>query len=627
MTGVFANGIFKADLSDLSINASSDQEQINVDTGKTGSEPMPQCVDAYRSNPSSSTSNNFTSSATSVLNNTSRFSSQSSVWSLNVDTISSDTENDVWYYWDIFAYAHTQSRTYDPLRTQNPPRASDTWDISTPAWVREIQRIMRYIGVTEGKQWCLTCLDGRLGIHTISRFVACLPKPPEPCDNVTSDFVYRKYKNNNEWVIQEGGGQCCYDPNANLTEEQKQELEGAGIDECPKEKECKQPLISNTTLNENHHCCLPREECTEANRLIIDGEECIVWDPGPSTTETYEVCKEYLATLENQDRIPLCPEPEPECVKKDEIEQKCDMTNTTEDAILEAGECTDKTTQKKVAICCDNGEPPTKDPNDPDGGYTCEQEPDECNVVWDYSAYGFKKDTCCFPSEEEKQEAITAVTAAMSFSEDFNQNGNSDVENTAFLPFLWQNTFGIPVTLAKALNTLSQDELEADLWIMNSDKVSICGDENEPEDCKEEDGNMVNEKWQCVCDPSKRCCGIKLNTYVPFVCDDDPGNDRGEKTYRCCIQFVNSNGVSTADSTTQVNQLNAFPFLISWLMKILMVAILVVSFGAIVVWGLMMTIPWQYSTGKNLIIHVVWAIAILWASGVILFMINPNFFR
>lgn len=103
------------------------------------------------------------------------------------------------------------------------------------------------------------------------------------------------------------------------------------------------------------------------------------------------------------------------------------------------------------------------------------------------------------------------------------------------------------------------------------------------------------------------CKGIKLNTKVPFI-----GN---------CI------GTTTNATTTQ---LNAFPHLMGGLMKLVMVIILVMSLLMIVVAGVMMTTGGfeksNYSKGMDLIKKVAYGLALLGASGVILKLINPNFF-
>ena len=79
-------------------------------------------------------------------------------------------------------------------------------------------------------------------------------------------------------------------------------------------------------------------------------------------------------------------------------------------------------------------------------------------------------------------------------------------------------------------------------------------------------------------------------------------------------------------STIVVNPLNAFPVLASGLVKMLMTVIILICFGSLIVAGVMMTVPWQYETGKNLVKKVVYAIALLGLSGTVLYLVNPNFF-
>ncbi len=101
------------------------------------------------------------------------------------------------------------------------------------------------------------------------------------------------------------------------------------------------------------------------------------------------------------------------------------------------------------------------------------------------------------------------------------------------------------------------------------------------------------------------CCGIKLNTSVPFI-----GN---------CIESKKHNAVSGIEES------QAFPILMSGLVQLLVTVILIVSFILIIVGGIMIATG-NPSEGKKLILKVVTGIAILGASGVILRLVNPNFF-
>ena len=114
---------------------------------------------------------------------------------------------------------------------------------------------------------------------------------------------------------------------------------------------------------------------------------------------------------------------------------------------------------------------------------------------------------------------------------------------------------------------------------------------------------------RCAC---KAIDGISLNTNVPFV-----GN---------CISL----NKSSSSDTTSVTPTTAFPLLMAWLTRIVTTIILIFCFMAIIVGGVLMSMWWadesQHKKGKDLIKHVVIALALLWASGVILRIINPSFF-
>lgn len=103
------------------------------------------------------------------------------------------------------------------------------------------------------------------------------------------------------------------------------------------------------------------------------------------------------------------------------------------------------------------------------------------------------------------------------------------------------------------------------------------------------------------------CQWIKLNTNVPFV-----GN---------CIE------TKVWANTTQ---LNAFPRLMGGMMRLLMTIIMIMSLLMIVIGGVLMTTGGReksnYSKGMDMIKKVAYGMALLGASGVILKLINPNFF-
>ena len=102
------------------------------------------------------------------------------------------------------------------------------------------------------------------------------------------------------------------------------------------------------------------------------------------------------------------------------------------------------------------------------------------------------------------------------------------------------------------------------------------------------------------------CYWIKLNTKVPFVWN--------------CISFTGVN------ATTPIN---AFPKLMWAMMNLMMTVIMVMSLLLIVYAGVLMTMEWSVSKqgeGMSIIKKVATWMALLWASWVILKLINPHFF-
>lgn len=93
------------------------------------------------------------------------------------------------------------------------------------------------------------------------------------------------------------------------------------------------------------------------------------------------------------------------------------------------------------------------------------------------------------------------------------------------------------------------------------------------------------------------CNGIKLNTNIPFI-----GN---------CIPSS--------------SQQEIFPLFIGWLIKFATSLLLLVGFLCILVGGVLIASD-KVTEWKNLIMKVARALAAVWASGIILKIINPNFF-
>jgi len=103
-----------------------------------------------------------------------------------------------------------------------------------------------------------------------------------------------------------------------------------------------------------------------------------------------------------------------------------------------------------------------------------------------------------------------------------------------------------------------------------------------------------------------RCKWIKLNTNFPFV--------------GSCI------GLESGGT----NQINVFPRMVKSLMKLIISVIMLMSLIIIIIAGVMVTSSGydsgNYKKGLDLINKVATGLALLGASGVILKLINPNFF-
>lgn len=158
----------------------------------------------------------------------------------------------------------------------------------------------------------------------------------------------------------------------------------------------------------------------------------------------------------------------------------------------------------------------------------------------------------------------------------------------------------------------------------------------------------IDDKWCRPCSEEDVCCGIKLNTNVPFIgncielskwdiaCKTDADCSWGdtcvfnEENYKndgndiwICISQKESDQTTVTDKT-------AFPVLMWWLTKILVTIIILAGFIGILAGGVMISSSGGSDEGakkgKDLIIRVIIALALLGASGVILRLINPNFF-
>lgn len=159
-----------------------------------------------------------------------------------------------------------------------------------------------------------------------------------------------------------------------------------------------------------------------------------------------------------------------------------------------------------------------------------------------------------------------------------------------------------------------------------SDAVGIC---NCPDWKK-----RVDKKGCIPCSDASVCCGIELNTKVPFIGNCIEFSKKCSDTSPCSQGYTCTNGkckLTTVDpNKTSVSEEEAFPTLMGGLTKILVTVILLIGFMGILIGGIMISASWGNDSnawkGKELIGKVIIALALLGASGVILKLINPNFF-
>lgn len=244
----------------------------------------------------------------------------------------------------------------------------------------------------------------------------------------------------------------------------------------------------------------------------------------------------------------------------------------------------------------------------------------EENIVcpWELKEEMSIRGGCCMPKNEwskcDNQFALSALSPDNDLSILANSECDKGDDKRLFCP------------CDTPPNGESCTEYEGD-WVYNDWCCESCWSDEKAEwdecvcskteaDCAKNDEKLENCK--CVCDNTKQCCWIELNTVVPFIGD--------------CIEMTTQNNIADPNdpNTSRVNQLNAFPFLMMGLSKILVTVILIFSFLIVIVAGLMM-VTWVYDENNykkwmERIKKVVVALILLWSSGLILKLINPNFF-
>ena len=168
---------------------------------------------------------------------------------------------------------------------------------------------------------------------------------------------------------------------------------------------------------------------------------------------------------------------------------------------------------------------------------------------------------------------------------------------------------------------------DPDCIAFNKSKTPINWNETEPEEPKQdepkkaEDCEIKDSQWKCCKKiyydlklEREVCCEwVLLSTNVPFIWQ--------------CIVFKKHKD-HNPEAWLLVDEETAFPVLMWWVSKIMVSLILLTGFLWILVWGVMIAAAGAGDSKKwkKIIWNVISALALLGASGVILHLINPNFF-
>lgn len=170
----------------------------------------------------------------------------------------------------------------------------------------------------------------------------------------------------------------------------------------------------------------------------------------------------------------------------------------------------------------------------------------------------------------------------------------------------------------KPVETVSEEEQP--WWWLGWTENQWENQENNENKCPPE---LQDSKWNCCKKmyydlelKKEVCCEwILLNTNVPFIWQ--------------CIVYRKADEPQP-EAWLVVDETNAFPVLMWWLSKILVSIILLSSFLWLLVAGVMISASGSSEDWakhwRKIIGNIVSALAILGASGVILRLINPNFF-
>jgi len=202
-----------------------------------------------------------------------------------------------------------------------------------------------------------------------------------------------------------------------------------------------------------------------------------------------------------------------------------------------------------------------------------------------------------------------SYASTVNVSESFCKNIQENYELSLYNDWLsqWVTSYNeneIPENIKNQVKGMSEEDKQnvyaARWWANHASSLDNNANIYSQKNFSSEDLKTTCESNGCLYfhDKCVACPWIRLNTDIPFI-----GN---------CIP---------TDSQSEI-----FPVFIGWLIKFATSLLLLVGFICIIVGGVMVACG-KDKEGKDLIKKVVYAMALLWASWVILKMINPNFFN
>lgn len=157
--------------------------------------------------------------------------------------------------------------------------------------------------------------------------------------------------------------------------------------------------------------------------------------------------------------------------------------------------------------------------------------------------------------------------------------------------------------------------------------VNLTEDETSTEDEDTTEQEEETEKWEITSEDSKNNQEKKEEIWSPTPWWAETSESSSEKPEKPSCEGIklNTNIPFIGNCIPTGSQSEVFPIFIGGLIKFMMSLLLLIGFICILIGGIMITMG-KVTEWKNLIMKVIRALAAIGWSGVILKIINPNFF-